>query len=121
MSNTIQIKLNKLRFFSFHGLYKEEKKIGGEFEVNVSVSFTAPQTTIDSIYQTPDYTAIFNLVKEEMNVPTELLETLTMKIGNRIKLEFDQVDAVQVAIQKLHPPIAKFNGNIEVVFEKRFS
>ena len=31
------IELSKLRFHAYHGLYHEEKKLGGDFEVNVTV------------------------------------------------------------------------------------
>ena len=34
------IHLHKLRFHAFHGIYAEEKVLGGEFEVNLSVNYT---------------------------------------------------------------------------------
>jgi dihydroneopterin aldolase len=121
MTDSIQIKLNELRFYSFHGLFPEEKILGGEFEVNVIVKFATPATIIDSIHQTPNYVSLFNLIKEEMKIPRELLETIAMSIGKGIKIQFPVTDYVRVSIKKLHPPIKQFVGNVEVVFEKDFN
>ena len=35
------IELRGLQFYSFHGLYEEEKKVGGEFIVDVFEKFPA--------------------------------------------------------------------------------
>jgi len=35
----ITLHLEKLQFFAYHGLYEEEKKLGNEFELNISASF----------------------------------------------------------------------------------
>jgi dihydroneopterin aldolase len=52
MIQLITIELNGLKFFGHHGLYKEEQKIGGEFEINISISYEAPSTIINSIDET---------------------------------------------------------------------
>ena len=82
-SQVITIKLDNLQFYSFHGLYPEEKVIGGDFYVNLEASFSIqgvnaeiePLTEID---QTVDYASIFNIVSRIMSTPRELLETVAM-------------------------------------------
>ena len=69
------VQLHNLKFHSFHGLYPEEKLLGGEYEVSVDVCFEA-EGKITSIHQTVNYVAVYHTIKKRMDQPTELLETV---------------------------------------------
>ena len=114
------IELHQLRFFSFHGLYAEEKKTGNEFEVNLTVSYMPPPGLITGIEETVNYTKLSELVKEEMQKPRDLLETLVMEITGLIHSSFPQVKKVEIAVTKLHPPITQFTGTVGVRYQKEF-
>lgn len=119
MNDTIIIRLNNLHFFSYHGLYKEEKMIGAEFEVNLTVSFTPPDKII-ALDETVNYEKLYQLVKEEMQKPRELLETLVVEITQAIHLSFPQIKKIDISICKLRVPIESFIGNIEVKYSKEY-
>lgn len=110
------IKLNKLQFHAFHGLYEEEKNVGNTFEVNVLIHYTPPHERIDSIHDTIDYTKAYELVKINMQTPKLLLETLAVNIAQQILNTFTIAQKVEVSIQKNNPPIVGFQGNVEVTF-----
>ena len=110
------IHLHDVLFHSLHGLHEEEKLIGGEFLVNVSAGFNPAAATIRLLNDTVDYVAVYNLVKDRMNQPSPLVETIAMEIAYKILAQFSIVQNVQISIKKLHPPIAAFEGSVGVSF-----
>ena len=120
MSGELIIELKELQFFSYHGLFREEKKVGGEFAVDVAVKFTALKTKISKVDETVNYVSLYEIVKEEMNQPTDLLETVAQTIAEKIHQQFSKVTEVKIKIVKKNPPIINFPGSIAVVFEKKF-
>ncbi len=119
MNGLLTISLTSLRFFAFHGLYPEEKKTGNEFEVNLSVSYT-PAEIVTDLDQSVNYANLYELLKIEMQQPRELLETFAMQLAEKIHASFSLVRKVEISIEKLHPPIAKFTGRVGVKYEKEF-
>ena len=120
MEGMITVELKQLRFFAHHGLYPEERKTGNEFEVNLSVSYPTNQGTITDINETINYATLYELVRDDMNRPSGLLETAAMKIAATIKTVFPQTKRISITISKVHPPIAKFSGQVAVKFEKEY-
>ena len=120
MNTGFTIELKGLQFFSYHGLYKEEKKVGGEFAVDVSATFSSIQTNIHRVEETVNYVKLYEIVKEEMQQPKDLLETVTQAIAENIHKQFAKVIRVTVRIEKKNPPILNFPGTVAVVFEKDF-
>ena len=113
------IQLTNLQLFSFHGIHKEEKILGGQFEVNVSVSFPE-QGPIQSLEQTVDYVKIYSVIKQRMNIPTALLETVAQDLAVLIQAADNRITAVDINIKKLHPPIPHFQGAVGVSYKRVF-
>lgn len=111
------IELKGLQFFSFHGLYEEEKLVGGEFVVDLSLKFSE-NNTITSIEQTVNYAALYSLIKVEMNQPRELLETLAQSIADKIFIAYPSVKEIDIRIEKKNPPITGFIGSVAVRWKK---
>lgn len=115
----ITIKLEALQFFSFHGLYEEEKTKGGNFTVNLSASFS-PATEaelikpITDISQTVDYAQIYAVIARIMSVPHELLETVAMEIAATLQIGHPELSIIEVAITKNNPPIPGMAGSSTV-------
>ena len=113
------IQLTGLQFFSFHGIHEEEKIIGGQFEVNVSVSFPE-QGPVHSLEQTVDYVKIHAIIKQRMNIATALLETVAQDLAELIYAADSRIEAVEINIKKLHPPIPHFSGAVGVSYKRVF-
>jgi dihydroneopterin aldolase len=116
----LSIYLQKLRFKSFHGLYPEEKVLGNQFEVNLTVKYLPQHLPIVNIEQTINYQDLFEIVEKRMLVPTELLETLAPIITDDIFAAYPFVKNIIISIAKFNPPIDRFNGNVAVSFEKNY-
>lgn len=113
----LSIHLHQLVFHAFHGLYEEEKILGNEFMVDLTVQHHPAIIPIHAINDTINYVALYELVKKRMEVPVLLLETLATSIAQDILLQFVLAETVNISITKLHPPISEFSGQVGVSFE----
>ena len=112
----LTIELSKLRFHAYHGLYPEEKKLGGDFEVNITVIHQPEKIPLLHINETIDYIAVYDLVKEIMQHAQPLLETVATMIAAEILKRFLHAEEVIVSITKLNPPMIAFEGRVGVKY-----
>lgn len=117
MPAEMQIFLQKTKFFGYHGLLAGEEITGGEFEVNLTANYAPAQVQITKLEETVDYTALLAIVKERMQKPSHLLETLATEIAGEIIAKFSIVTAVEISITKLHPPIKNFEGSVGIKYK----
>jgi dihydroneopterin aldolase len=101
-----RIALEGLEFHAFHGVYPHERESGNFFEVDIAVEtdFTLGARE-DDLSGTVNYEILFRIVKEEMDQPSRLLETVAEKIVNSVFRTLPAVSAVDLKIAKLNPPI----------------
>ena len=113
------IHLHQLRFFSFHGIYEEEKILGNEYEVNASVTFIENET-VTELHQTIDYVRIYDIIKERMNIPIPLLETMAQDLAQQIYDADNRITSISIDVKKVYPPIPNFQGAVGVSYKKDF-
>ena len=113
----MQIHLQKVRLFGYHGLNAGEEIAGGEFEINLTAHYLPVKLPILNIEDTLDYTTLLAIVKNRMKKPVFLLETLATEIASEIIAKFAVVTEVEISIFKLHPPIENFEGSVGVTFK----
>ncbi|MDP2890183.1 MAG: dihydroneopterin aldolase [Bacteroidota bacterium] len=109
----VLIEIEGMEFYAFHGHFEVEKIAGNRFLVNLKIEADlskAGQT--DRLEDTLDYQKAYLAVKEEMSVPSDLLEHVCQRIISRIKAEFSEVQKVVVKVSKMNPPMG---GQIEKV------
>lgn len=101
-----KVGLEGLEFHAFHGVYPHERESGNWFEVDVSVDvdFTAAAKD-DELNGTVNYETLFKIVKQEMEVPSKLLETVAQNIVTTVLNSFPEAKRVEFKISKLNPPI----------------
>ncbi|MGN6617599.1 MAG: dihydroneopterin aldolase [Ilyomonas sp.] len=112
----LTIELSNLRFHAMHGLYAEEKVLGGDYEVNLTIKHEAQKIPVLHLDETIDYTSVYQLVKESMQHPTPLLETVVTSIVKKLFAKFSHAQEINLSIKKLHPPIIAFEGAVGVSF-----
>jgi len=114
------IRLEKLRFYGYHGLYVQEQKLGAWFELDLVLEWPDPAAPVRYLHETINYVAVYDLVKERMTRPEELLETLAMELAQRLKEHFPALDAVDIRVAKINPPLLNFQGTVAVEYRKKF-
>jgi dihydroneopterin aldolase len=116
----LSISIHNASFYSHHGLFAEEKIIGGQFEVNLTVTYLPEQDVIKKIEETINYATLYEIVKKRMAKATPLLETIAMELHQEIINLFPFVSHIAVTIEKKHPPITHFIGSTCVTFSKEY-
>ncbi|WP_041632730.1 dihydroneopterin aldolase [Maribacter sp. HTCC2170] len=107
------IKVTNIRAHAHHGCLDEESIIGSEYRVDITLRTDLKKASIsDNLIDTVDYVHINHIVKEEMNIPSKLLEHVANRIIDRVFLELTTVDKIKVSVSKINPPIG---GDVEMV------
>ncbi len=107
------IKVENIRVYAHHGCLKEETIIGSEYRVDLEVKADLKKSaSTDELSDTVDYVLLNRIVKEEMQEPSKLLETVAKRILNRIFKEDRLVKKATISVSKLNPPIG---GDVEMV------
>ena len=101
-------------------MYEEERAVGNEFEVDVSLSIKAPKDKIKSLQDTVNYAEVYRITKELFSTRRPLLETLAMEIAEALKEQFSEIREISIAIKKLKPPIIGFTGYVGVTYERSY-
>lgn len=113
------ITLEGMDFYSFHGHFAEEQKIGTHFEVDLSVEVaTDDAERSDHLTDTLDYQSLYRLVKGEMEKDSKLLEHVARRIIDAVYNTFPAVTWVEVTVAKLNPPLGGKIGAVSVTLEE---
>lgn len=116
------IKLENIRVFAHHGCLEEETIIGSNYRVDLSVRADLEKSgQTDSLSDTVDYVVLNAIVVKEMGRPSKLLETVALRIINRVFDSCSGIDWVGISVSKLNPPIGGDVEKVAVVLEQNRS
>lgn len=108
-----EIQLVNQREYAYHGCLEEESIIGSEYITNLKVFCDLQDSAIkDDLKYTVDYVDLRAVVTQEMQKRSKLLESVCLRIINRLFNEFPLILKADIKICKLNPPI---NGDVEQV------
>lgn len=113
------IEIEGMEFYAFHGHFEVEKIAGNRFLVNLSIEADCSQAAqSDRLEDTLDYQKAYLAVKEEMAIPSDLLEHVAQRIIERLKSEFPRVLKVRVKVSKMNPPMGGQIERVSVTLEE---
>ena len=116
MSLTV-IELENMEFQAFHGCYELERQVGNRFLVSVRIE--AEPADSDRIERTINYLDVFETVREQMDIPSHILEHVAGRIAGRIRERFPQSVRVRVKVSKMAPPLGGKIEKVSVTLEKQ--
>ena len=101
-----KITIENMEFYAYHGHFEEEQKIGTWFSLDLTMEVdTSKAELTDELEDTVDYSAVYQVVKEQMMIPSKLLEHVGRRILNAVKERFSDVTDAQLKIRKMNPPL----------------
>lgn len=114
-----KILLEGLEFYAYHGFYPEERKIGGQYKIDLTLEFTFGKVLkSDNLSDTIDYGEVCRVVDEEMKIPSKLIEHLAARIIDRVMVEFESINNIQIKLSKMNPPVKVQMLAVSVELEK---
>lgn len=100
------ISLDEMTFFARHGVLSQEKITGNTYHVNLRMKVDFLQAVLtDELSATVNYAEIYQLVKEEMEIPSQLIEHVAGRIVQRLFDEFPQIETIDLTLSKVNPPL----------------
>lgn len=100
------IHLKGLKLYAYHGVLPQENQVGAEYTIDLRLKtdFTQAAET-DRLEGTVNYAEVFNAVKKEMEIPSQLLEHVAWRIARRLLDDFPTISKVDIALYKQNPPM----------------
>ena len=100
------IELEEMRFWAFHGCLESERRNGNLFLVDFRGELDMRKAAgCDYLEDTVNYGLVYDLVKEVMRVPSDLLENVAGRIVRRIAERFPEFVRFSVRVSKRRPPV----------------
>lgn len=114
-ATSMYIYLEGVRLFAHHGVDPQETVVGANFivDLRLKTDFTHAAQT-DELDGTVSYADIHETVKEEMKIPSKLLEHVCERIGQRLFNEFPSIIEISIRLSKENPPMGGDCKNIGV-------
>lgn len=100
------IELEGMEFKAYHGCLEQEKVRGNFFTVDFrgELDLSAAAES-DNLNDTLNYGEIYDIVADEMSIPSELLENVAGRIVKAIEKNFPQLISFSVRVSKKRPPV----------------
>jgi len=107
------IRLNNIRSYAYHGCLTEEAKIGSPYRVDLWIEADLRKgAETDQLEDTVDYVKLNEIVIEQMQIRSNLLENVAQRIVDSILKEIPMVTRAGVKVSKINPPLG---GDVETV------
>lgn len=124
MTRNLIISLDNVHLHGYHGVDEQERIVGAEYELNVSVALPVTEgCATDEIGDTLSYADIYDVVRDEFSRSSRLIEHVATRVGNALLEAFGQIESVEIKVVKLSPPIPGFSGSasVRLFFKKKQS
>lgn len=100
------IELRDVHLYAHHGVMQQEREIGAWFTIDIRLElndFSCAEN--DMIDGTVSYADVYEILRKEMQQPSDLLEHVCNRISKRLYEEFKQITAIRITISKDTPPM----------------
>lgn len=105
------ILLENIEFHAKHGVFEQENITGNTFIVNIKIKTDLSKAAeSDNLNDTINYGEIYNIIKQEMDIPSKLIEHVGGRIIRQLIQNFPSIKGIELKISKKTPPI---QGQIE--------
>lgn len=99
--------LKGLRFHGYHGVMEQERKVGNDYIVDVKMLYDVTKAMkTDNVEDTLNYAVAYDIVKQEMEIPSHLLENVAYRIANKLGETFPHIVSIEIRVTKTNPPMS---------------
>lgn len=113
-----KIKLNQMHFYTYIGVFPEEKKLGQNVVIDLEVTINTAVSR-DALDETLSYATFYEVVAAYMKqTHADLIETLAFDITQQIKaVNPDKITKVKINVKKMQVPIDGILDSAEIELE----
>ena len=98
--------LDEVRFHAFHGVMPQERAVGADFTVWLTVEYDFVKAAeSDDLSDTISYADLYEVVRAEMDKPSQLLEHVALRIVKAVASRWPKVEKIDIRLAKDNPPM----------------
>lgn len=113
------IEIEGMKFYAYHGHFAAEQVVGNNFEVNLRLEADcAAAAQSDNLDDALNYQAVYETVKEVMQIKSALLENVAKRILDTLYTRFPATLKARVKISKMNPPMGGEMERVSVTMER---
>ena len=117
-----KIILEDIKIYAYHGVLPEEAIIGNHYVVNLEVhSDLEKASQSDDLNDTINYAEINEIIHQEMEIRSQLLEHVIGRIINKIEKQFPEITFIKIKLTKKIPPMRGEMKGVSLEFEKEIN
>ena len=110
------ISVNDIHLYAFHGCLPEEASIGGNYIIDLKIFTDYTEASMnDDLSYTVDYCTVYEIVKREMAIRSNLIEHVACRIAVALKTEIHRIEKAEVVLTKIAPPLNGSVGSVSVI------
>ncbi len=100
------IELKEMTFHAYHGVLEQERKVGNSYFVDLKLYFDFNKAlNSDNLNDTINYASIYEIVKTEMLISSNLIEHVAGRIIKHLQKKFPIITEIEIRLAKKNPPI----------------
>ena len=100
------IHLNGLKLYAYHGVLPQENRVGAEYTLNLRLKTDFSHAAEnDCLEGTVNYAEVHQVIKNEMAVPSKLLEHVSGRIIQKLFDQFPCIEEIELRLSKRNPPM----------------
>lgn len=113
------IEIEGMEFYAYHGHFAEEQIVGNRFIVNLTINTDCSKAAkSDDLADALNYLAVYQVIKEEMQIKSHLLEHVAGRIINRLYDSYKTIEKAKIKISKMNPPMGGQIEKVSVTLER---
>lgn len=100
------IQLNNIRLYAYHGVMEQERIVGGWYNISLSIDYPLSKSLgTDDVADTLNYASVLEIARQEMLIPSNLLEHVAGRIAKSLIEKFPLIREVNIHLTKENPPM----------------
>jgi len=100
------IELKKIIIHAYHGVLEQERIVGNNYRIDLKLFLDLSKAIgSDRLDDTLNYADVFSLIKDEMAIPSNLIEHVAGRIVRKIKQTYPAISKITIRLAKINPPI----------------
>lgn len=104
--NNSYIILKNIRCYAYHGVAPQENLIGNEYIIDLKLKVDISKAArTDEVTDTVNYAEVYQVIKNEMAIPSMLLEHVSGRIAQKLFDQFSCIEEIELRLSKRNPPM----------------
>ncbi len=114
-----KVALEGLEFFGYHGVSGAERQTGNRYGVDiVAETDFGTAATEDNLSDTVDYVQLYGIIRDEVAIPSKLLENVAHRICEKVLTNFPKVKNIEITVRKYNPPLGGICYCASITYKK---